>query len=281
MTNSVSTGFKAGALPPGVGIGLRFIHLDDLLRERPPLAALECHTENLFDLPPAIFHKLYRLREIYPFSLHGIGLSLGSADGIDHRHLARVAEVVKLFEPNWLSDHASWSGCNGVRLPELLPLPFTKSALDVLVNNIDMCQSVLRRSLAVENIAAYVTWPEAEYSEAEFLNTLSERCGCQLLLDLNNLYVNEVNLGRSASATLADLDYRRLASVHLAGPSVAEGGLLDTHSSAVPEPVWQLYDDLCARATPALTVVEWDQEVPPLARLLDEVALAARRLARA
>lgn len=278
-------------LPP-VGLGWRQPHYQALLQMRPALDFLEVHSENFFGEGGAARAVLMQGRAHYPVSLHGVGLSLGSAAGLDPEHLRQLTDLVERVEPMRVSDHASfargvWQG-GVVHAADLLPLPFTDEALAVLCRNVSAVQDALKRPIAVENLSAYLQWQAQDWAEPEFLAELCRRTGCSLLLDVNNLYVNARNQQlagvvddplAACADWLAALPTDAVAEIHLAGHTLvadAEGGpmVIDDHGSRVIDPVWQLYRQAVQRWGPVPTLIEWDTEVPALDVLLDEVRLA-------
>jgi uncharacterized protein (UPF0276 family) len=221
-----------------------------------------------------------RLRGDYPLSLHAVGLSLGSADGLDEAHLARVAALVRRLEPAWVSDHLSWSVSGGRYFNDLLPLPYTEEALEVVVRNVGRLQETLGRQVAIENPSCYLGFVHSTLSEPEFLSELARQSGCGLLLDANNIVVTAHNLRLDAGDWLAGLPAASITEYHLAGHAVndADGQpiLIDDHGSRVSEGVWALYAEVLKRFGPRPTLIEWDTDIPPLAVLLDEAARADR-----
>ena len=264
---------------PLAGIGLRSPHLADIACERPAIGFLEIHAENYLAPSPAL-QAVERLRGDYPLSLHAVGLSLGSADGLDEAHLARVAALVKRLEPAWVSDHLSWSVSGGRYFNDLLPLPYTEEALEVVVRNVGCLQETLGRQVAIENPSCYLGFVHSTLSEPEFLSELVRRSGCGLLLDANNIVVTAHNLRLDAGDWLAGLPAASITEYHLAGHAVndADGQpiLIDDHGSRVSEGVWALYAEVLKRFGPRPTLIEWDTDIPPLAVLLDEAARADR-----
>lgn len=268
----------AQPIPAVAGIGLRFPHLAAIEATRPVVGWFELHAENLFGLAPAVQRRLQRLRADYPFSLHGVGLSLGSADGIDPDHLRRLAEAVRLFQPALVSEHLCWNRTRGVSLPDLLPLPMTGEALDVVAANIDTVQEALGREITIENISSYLRFEHDAMDEAEFLSQLVARSGCRLLVDLNNLHVNQLNLGESPEDFLRGIPAEAVVEYHLAGPSLVDGAWIDTHATPVPEQVWRWYEEALALLGPRPTLIEWDQDLPALDVLVGEARHADRLL---
>ena len=262
----------------GAGIGLREPHYASLLQRTPPLAFVEVHSENHFGLGGVPLEILLRAREHYPLSLHGVGLSLGSAGSLSLEHLARLRALVERVQPALVSEHLSWNALPGMHLHDLLPLPFTEEAIDVLVSHIGQVQDTLRRPLLVENVSSYVRFAVDQMSEWEFVGAVVRRAGCQLLLDINNLYVNAHNHGFDAQTYLAALTPESVGQFHLAGHSVrdSEHGsvLLDTHDGPVAPPVWALFGQALQRFGARPTLIEWDGQLPQLDVLLAEAGKA-------
>lgn len=270
--------------PTGCGIGLRAPHVAEIVETRPAVPWLEVHAENYMAGGPAV-RVLERLRRDYPIALHGVGLSLGSAAGVDAAHLERLARLVERLEPALVSEHVSWSVEAGAYLNHLLPLPYTEETLAVLCRHVAHVQDRLGRRLLLENPSGYLRFRHAPIPEPAFLNELARRTGCALLCDVNNVFVTCANLGGDAAAWLDALEPSAVAEIHVAGHAVndADGEpiLIDDHGSPVPEGVWRLYARAVARFGAVPTLVEWDTDVPPLAVLLGEAAQARRRAARA
>jgi len=275
----------------GVGIGLRQPHYAELLAQpqaAPGLAFVEVHSENFFADGGAALAVLHEARSHWDVSLHGVGLSLGSACGLDPWHLDRLARLVERIEPVRVSDHASFARAPGgpdgaaiVHANDLLPLSFTQDALEVMVRNVTQVQERLRRPLLVENLSAYLSWADAELAEPEFFNRLTRRSGCGLLLDVNNLVVNALNRQaadpvREACAWIDAIDPASVGEIHLAGYLELPDLVIDDHGSRVHEPVWQVYAHAVRRLGARPTLVEWDTDLPALPVLLDEAAQARR-----
>jgi hypothetical protein len=226
---------------------------------------------------PAL-RALDRLRCDRPLSLHGVGLSLGGTEGIDAAHLERLAALACRLQPALISEHLSWSIVEGVYLNDLLPLPYTEEALDVVARHVDQMQQRLGRQILIENPSSYLRYRHSTISEAGFLAALAERTGCGLLCDINNIHVSACNLGFDPIDYLAELPGETIGEYHLAGHSIngADGQaiLIDDHGSAVGEPVWALYREALKRFGPRPTLVEWDSRLPELPVLLDEAAKA-------
>ena len=275
----------AGLAMQRVGIGLRQPHYAELLETRPALGFVEVHSENFFADGGAALAVLREAREIWPVSLHGVGLSLGSACGLDPWHLDRLARLVERIEPVRVSDHASFARAprrDGTvsHLNDLLPIAFTEASLDLMSANVSQVQDRLRRPILVENLSAYLRWADDTLAEPAFFNALARRTGCGLLLDVNNLVVNALNAGvepvRAACDWIDALDAGIAAEMHLAGYDDSGELVIDDHGSRVHAPVWQVYRHALGVTGALPTLVEWDTGVPALEVLLGEAREAAR-----
>jgi uncharacterized protein len=268
-------------MDPVAGIGLRSPHLAKIARERPATGFLEIHAENYLAGSPAL-QAVESLRTDYALSIHAVGLSLGSVDGLDEAHLARVAALVKRLEPALVSDHLSWSGFGGRYFNDLLPLPYTEVALAVVVRNVERLQEALGRQVSIENPSSYLGFAQSTHSEPAFLTELVRRTGCGLLLDVNNIAVTAHNLRLDARDWLG-LPGEAITQYHLAGHAVndADGEpiLIDDHGSCVSDGVWAMFADVVQHFGRRPTLIEWDTDLPPLATLLDEAAHADRLIA--
>ena len=271
------------ALPP-VGIGWRQPHYAPLMQQRPRLDFLEVHSENFFAAGGAAMAVLDQGRAAYDISLHGVGLALGSAVGVDAWHLDQLAALVQRVAPVRVSDHACFAraplqaGGPVVHGADLLPLVYTDAALAILASNVQRVQDRLRRPLLVENLAAYLHWRDDSWTEPAFFNALARRTGCGLLLDVNNLVVNALNAGvepvAAACGFIDALNPGIVGEIHLAGYRQLPDIVIDDHGSRVHPPVWQVYAHALRRLGPVPTLVEWDTDLPPLAVLLDEAGRA-------
>ncbi|MGH8148031.1 MAG: MNIO family bufferin maturase [Rhodanobacteraceae bacterium] len=276
VTDLAATG--AGSMPVAAGIGLRAPHVARVLAERPRIAWLETHSENLFAAGGPFHNALEGLRADYPLSLHGVGLSLGSADALDHAHLARLKELVNRYQPELVSEHLCWGAIGGMHSNDLLPLPFTEEALRLVVERIGQVQDALGRQILVENVSTYLRFEGGDYTEWEFVAEAVQRSGCGLLCDVNNIYVNSVNHGFNPSVYLQAMPRAAVQEIHLAGftrkDNLPVPLLIDSHSRRVSPEVWDLYAEAIARFGPVPTLIEWDQDIPELEVLLDEAAHA-------
>jgi uncharacterized protein (UPF0276 family) len=256
-----------------VGIGLRGPHVSELTQSRPALDFIEVHAENYMEFGPA-FDRLAELRRDYPVSLHGVGLSLGSADGLDERHLARFRDLIARIDPVLVSDHLSWSVVNGICLNDLLPLPYCEESLGVMTRNVARAQDSFGRRLLVENPSRYLSFVGSTMCEADFLSELVARTGCAILCDVNNIFVSAHNTGEDAQAYLDKLPRAAIQEIHLAGhcAQTIEGRtvLIDDHGSQICDAVWQLYEYARRTFGAVPTLIERDRNLPPLADLLAE-----------
>ena len=261
---------------------MRFQHHEQVVAERPQIPWFEVHTENYMG-GGKVLRYFDAIRKDYPISLHGVGLSLGSADGLDAEHLTRVAALVKRAEPILVSEHLSWSAVGGTYLADLLPLPMTEEALLVICRNVDRLQSTLRREILLENPSSYLSFSHSTMPEWDFLSEVSKRTGCGILCDVNNIYVSSKNHGWDALNYLDALPASRIGEIHLAGHTlrVVDGEhelRIDDHGSAVAPEVWSLYDQALQRFGAVPTLIEWDTNIPALSELIAEAAKAEEKL---
>jgi uncharacterized protein (UPF0276 family) len=269
---------RGGALASGsVGIGLRTVHVDEIIATRPAVGWLEVHCENYLGGGSAL-RALDTIAQRYPVSLHGVGLSLGSAEGLDRRHLERVAALVRRVEPVLTSEHLSWSVAGGAYLNHLLPLPYTEESLGLLCRHVSQAQEALGRRLLIENPSSYLRFRHSSIPEPEFLGEVARRTGCGLLCDVNNAFVTCRNLGQDPGTYLAALPPDTIGEIHLAGHSGNDVDgrtfLIDDHGSPVAAAVWELYRQAVARFGVRPTLIEWDTDIPALPVLLEEARCA-------
>ena len=264
------------------GIGLRLPHIAEVVATRPPVGWLEIHPENFLANPHGL-ELLTDLAHEYPISVHTVGVSIGSADGIDRAHLARLRTLVDLVDPVLVSGHLAWSSLHGAYLNDLLPLPFTEEALNVIVTHLDAVQQILGRSFVIENPSSYVAVTTSTMSEVEFLQALTDRTGCRLLCDVSNVYLSGHNMGYDPYRFIDAFPADAVAELHMGGftPEDDEATpgatlLVDTHATAVAGPAWDLYAYAVGRFGPQPTIIEWDSDLPPLAILIGEAATADR-----
>ncbi|MDR7379739.1 uncharacterized protein (UPF0276 family) [Rhodoferax ferrireducens] len=274
---------SAFALPNRSGIGLKSAHIRQILDTAPELGFFEVHAENyLVDGGP--FHQtLTRIRERYPLSIHGVGLSIGAAGPLDTTHLDALARLLDRYAPLSFSEHLAWSSHGGVFLNDLLPLPYTAATLQRVCDHIDQVQSRLQRRMLLENPATYVQFSASTLTETAFIREVLRRTGCGLLLDVNNLYVSSVNHHFDALAYLQALPLDQVGEIHLAGFAEQQDGagdrlLIDSHGTPVAQPVWDLYAAALRLTGPVATLIERDNEVPALPVLLAEAHAAEQHL---
>ncbi len=269
----------------GFGLGLRREHHEDFLDgdARLPVDFVEVISENFMVEGGRALRVLEAVRARMPIILHGVSLSIGSAHGLDHAYLARLRALAERIEPLWVSDHLCWTRTSAHNSHDLLPLPLTREALAIVCTNIDAAQEALGRAMLFENPSSYLTFPEDELTEWEFLGEMARRTGCHLLLDVNNIYVSSQNHGFDPLDYLHGLPLERVRQIHLAGhdPATSERPIIiDTHDRPVIEPVWALYREAMALIEqPVATMIERDEHVPPLSELLAELG-EARKIAQ-
>jgi uncharacterized protein len=260
---------------PGVaGIGLRAPHYQAVLAQQPALAFLEVHSENFFGEGGQSLRYLDRVREDYDISLHGVGMSLGSTDSLNATHLQKLKRLVDRVEPCFVSEHLCWVGVNGRFLNDLLPLPYTKASLDLVVSHVDQLQQYLGRKVMVENVSSYLEFTASDIPEWEFVNAVADQSGCGVLLDVNNIYVNSKNHGFDPLIYLNAINPQHVGEIHLAGFEDTGEILIDTHSAPVFADVWPLYEHALKRFGAVPTLIEWDTDIPALDVLLAEAAKA-------
>ncbi len=272
-----------GAPGARAGIGLRHVHHRAVLAAPPAIGWMEVHGENFLAGASAL-RVLEAVRRDYPVSLHCVGLSLGSDGPLDSDHLGRIGALARRIDPCLVSEHLSWSVAGGVYLNDLLPLPYTPEALDVVCRHVDEVQATLGRRILVENPSTYLAFVHSTIPEWEFIAEVARRTGCGLLLDVNNAHVSACNHGFDARTYIAALPPEAVGEIHLAGHAVKMiGGVelrIDDHASAVAPEVWALYRHAIEAIGPRPTLIEWDSNIPPLDVLLAEAAKADALLGR-
>ena len=260
----------------GFGLGLRSVHYADFLERQVPVDFVEVISENFMIDGGRPLGILDRVRQRYQVALHGVSMSIGSADGLDRDHLERLKRLVDRIEPLFVSDHLCWTRIEGFNSHDLLPLPYTAEALDVVCANVAHAQDTLGRTMLIENPSSYLVFAGADMTEWEFLAELCQRTGCELLLDVNNIFVSATNHGFDALDYLSGIPAEKVRQIHLAGHSQGEALLIDTHDTPVPSSVWALYAAALARIGPVATMIERDDAIPPLADLLAELDMARK-----
>lgn len=265
---------------PTFGLGLRKPHYAEFLSHKVPVDFVEVTSENFMVDGGQPRRILREVRERYPVALHGVSMSLGSADGLDPAYLARLRALIDEVDPLFVSDHLSWSRIDGFSAHDLLPIPYTQEALSVVCANIDRAQAALGRTMLIENPSSYLAFGPTEMTEWTFLDAVCDRTGCEVLLDVNNVFVSAANHGFDALDYLDGVPHARVRQLHLAGHSQGEHLLIDTHDRPVPPSVWDLYAHVLPKLGAVATMIERDDDIPPLSELLGELA-TARRIAAA
>jgi len=271
--------FAPDPIPARAGVGLKAEHYADILETRPDIGWFEVHPENYMGAggPPHAY--LTRIRELYPLSLHGVGLSIGSDGPLDRDHLARVKALIDRYQPGMFSEHLAWSTHDDIFFNDLLPLPYTRETLQRVCEHIDEVQSVTGRQMLLENPSTYVEFAQSEMSEIEFLREIARRTGCGLLLDVNNVYVGATNHDYDPAAYIDAFPVEHVGEIHLGGHAAQEDDageplLIDDHGHDVDDAVWALYRRLIARRGACPTLVEWDNDIPDWPTLFAEAQRA-------
>ncbi len=258
----------------GFGLGLRSEHYADFAQAQPGVDWLEVISENFLVPGGKPLHHLERIRRDHPVVMHGVSMSIGSTDPLDLAYLRELKALAQRIEPAWISDHLCWTGVDHHNLHDLLPLPYTEAALRHVVQRVQQVQELLGRRLLLENVSSYVSFAGDEMSEWEFIAELMRRADCELLLDVNNVYVSSVNHGFDAKTFINAMPRERVRQIHLAGHEDHGDHLIDTHDHPVCEAVWQLYAYTVQRLGGVPTMIERDDHIPPLPELLAELAVA-------
>lgn len=266
-----------------IGIGLRKPHYQQVLAEKPPVSWWEVHSEDFFQGGGPSVDMLCAVREHYPVSLHGVGLSLGSACGVLPEHLLRLKQLIERVDPFLVSEHLSWSRVSGVYLPDLLPIPYTDDSLAIMVRNVDQTQTILAREILIENPSSYIEFKATHHDEADFLVSLCQQTGAKILLDVNNVFVSSCNHGWDAKQYIDTIPGELVHEIHLAGHSIKSIGAdtflrVDTHDDVVSQEVWVLYGYALEKMGPKPTLLEWDAQIPALSELIKEAEKAQQYL---
>ncbi|MBV2121447.1 MAG: DUF692 domain-containing protein [Candidatus Thiodiazotropha sp. (ex Ctena orbiculata)] len=258
----------------GFGLGLRTQHYNDFLARPQPVEWLEVISDNYMVDGGKPLAMLDRIRADYPMVMHGVSMSIGAIDGLDKNYLRKLKTLEQRIEPMWVSDHLCWVGVHGRILHDLLPLPYTNEALQIIKRNVDEAQEVLQRPLVLENVSSYVEYKASEMTEWEFLTEVSQATGCQILLDINNIYVSAFNHGFDPLQFIKGVPADRIVQFHLAGHLNKGDHLIDTHDHPVCDGVWDLYRQALMHFGYIPTMIERDANIPPLAELLSELEIA-------
>lgn len=266
-------------LPIQAGLCLKPQHYKDILETLPDVGWFEVHAENYLGSGGAPLHFLEKIRNHYELSVHGVGLSIGSSQGLDETHLSRVADMVKRFQPASFSEHLAWSTHDNQFYSDLLPVPYNKEVEDVVCDHIDQLQTRLGRRMLLENPSNYLLMENSTQDETQMLNNIVQRTGCGLLLDVNNVFISAHNCGYDAINYISALPLDAVGEIHLAGHATDtampnEPLLIDTHDREVADPVWKLYEKTLKLAGPKPTLIEWDASVPDWSVFLQELQQA-------
>ncbi len=265
------------SLSQQAGIGIRAPYFGLMLENQYPLGFVEAHSENYFGNSLSR-EALYKIREKYPVSLHGVGLSLGRSDGLDQQHLRALKDLITEIDPCLVSEHLAWSGYQHRHVPDLLPVPYVKESLRIFIDHVKQMQDVLGRQILVENPSNYLAFKATNMEESSFLERLAEETGCAILLDVNNLYISSINVGVDPYHYISQIDPRHIGQYHLAGhisSTIEEDSfLIDSHNRQVSDPVWELYEYCIRNIGPRPSLIEWDSDYPALEVLVAEAAKA-------
>ncbi|WP_296056030.1 DUF692 domain-containing protein [uncultured Amphritea sp.] len=258
----------------GFGLGLRTQHFNDVLETRPDVDWFEIISENFMVAGGKPKYYLHAIREQYPMVMHGVSLSIGSTDPLDKDYLQRLKRLATEVQPRWISDHLCWTGLDGINSHDLLPMPYTEEAVNHVAGRIIQVQDTLGRQLLLENVSSYISYTESAMSEWEFYNAVVERADCLMLLDINNIYVSSRNHNVDPQAYLNAINPERVRQLHLAGHSDYGTHVIDTHDHDICEPVWDLYRQALLRFGAVSTMIERDDNIPPLNQLVAELQIA-------
>jgi len=256
------------------GLGLRAEHYEQILEQKPKLDWFEIISEDFLVSGGSPLYYLDKIRENYPLSMHGVSMSIGSTDPLNWDYLKQLKALKERIEPLWISDHLCWTGIRGINTHDLLPLPYTEEAIKHVSERVLQVQDFLGEALVLENVSSYITYKDSELSELDFLVAVAERADCLILLDVNNVYVSGFNHGFNASDYLNAVPIKRVKQFHLAGHKRFENHIIDTHDAKIIEEVWQLYSEAVRRFGPVATLIERDDNIPPLTELMEELDYA-------
>lgn len=275
---TIESSFKSTGVHPPIGVGLKAQHYQDALSGQHPLAFFEVHAENYMMQGGNHLRFLEAISNKFPLSVHGVGMSLGSEEGLNEEHLSKFKAIVDRFDPLLVSEHLAWSVQGGNYLNDLLPLPLNQTTLQVVIENINHMQDTIGRRILVENPSTYVSFNSTDIPEPEYLNLLADATGCGILLDVNNIYVSGRNHGFDVTQYVDAIEGEHVGEIHLAGHTVKEiDGIelrLDDHGSPVIDDVWDLYDYTLRRIGARPTLIEWDTDVPEFSVLIAQATKA-------
>jgi uncharacterized protein (UPF0276 family) len=257
----------------GFGLGLRKEHYDDILEESPPVDWFEILSENYMVEGGRPLYYLDKIRQDYPLVMHGVSLSIGSADELNRDYLRELKQLIERVEPVWVSDHLCWTGVGGHNFHDLLPMPYTREIVKHVATRVQQVQDFLGRQILLENLSSYVSFDDSEMTEWEFVREVAEAADCLLLLDVNNVYVSSVNHDFDPMTYISAIPRERVWQIHLAGHTTNDSGkiMIDTHDMPIRDEVWELYARSCQLLGQVSTMIERDDNIPPLTELLQEL----------
>ena len=258
----------------GTGIGLRSPHINEILTDLPSIPWFELLADNHLVEGGVIPLQLEKICQHYPVTFHSVGLSLGSVDPLDLAYLGKLKKLMRQYDIAWLSEHCCFTSVDGFHSHDLLPIPYSEESLSHMVKRISQVQDFLGEQILIENVSSYMKFAESTLDEADFISELAEQADCLLLIDVNNIYVNHINQGIDTEKYLARLPYEKIKEIHLAGFEDYGDYVLDAHNNPVAEPVWQLYEKLIQHVPDVPTLIEWDNDIPSLQRLIAEAQQA-------
>jgi len=266
-----NNGAQPAPLPvSGTGIGLRSPHINEILTDLPSIPWFELLADNHLVDGGLIPLQLEKICQHYPVTFHSVGLSLGSVDPLDLAYLGKLKKLMRQYDIAWLSEHCCFTSVDGFHSHDLLPVPYSEESLSYMVKRISQVQDFLGEQILIENVSSYMKFAESTLDEADFISELAEQADCLLLIDVNNIYVNHINQGLDVDKYLARLPYEKIKEIHLAGFDDRGDYILDAHNNPVAEPVWQLYEKLIQHIPNVPTLIEWDNDIPSLQRLIEE-----------
>lgn len=278
MTDTIQTSqlsaprFKNTQIPKRAGVGLKAEHVDEILQTKADIGFFEIHAENYMGAGGMPHAQLTSIRNNYPISLHGVGMSIGGHDDIDTDHLARFKKLVDIYNPSMVSEHLAWSTHDDIFYNDLLPVPYTDETLANVVKHIDQVQTAIQRQILIENPSTYITFKQSHWSEVDFMAEVAKRSGCALLFDVNNVFVSAVNHGFKPRDYINSYPLHLVKEIHLAGHAADEDDngdklLIDAHDREVCDDVWELFKLTLSKTGPTPSLIEWDNDVPTWSKL--------------
>lgn len=272
--NDMQMGKSVAQPISGVGVGLRSPHINEILSTLPSLPWFELLADNHMVEGGLIPLQLDKICQHYKTTFHSVGLSLGSIDPLDMKYLGRLKQLMRQHEVAWLSEHCCFTSVDSFHSHDLLPLPYSEESLFHMVDRVSQVQDFLGEQILIENVSSYMKFAESTLDEVEFISELAKQADCLLLIDVNNVYVNHINQSLDTENYLSQLPYERVKEIHVAGFDNRGDYILDAHNNPVAEPVWELYEKLIQIIPDTPTLIEWDNDIPSLTRLIEEAKKA-------